>query len=104
MSGAAFRRIIDVLTNHRGSPGGRGTLVTATIAYGLPAGAAGKLVAKLLQHRKMAQARSASENGTHYSPVRGAIASRAGLYFANYHAAAPYDVPSTSCRSLPHRP
>jgi uncharacterized membrane protein len=41
----------------RDAPGGRGTLVTATIAYDPPAGAAGKLVAKLFQREPKIQAR-----------------------------------------------
>jgi uncharacterized membrane protein len=39
------------------APGGRGTLVTATIAYAPPAGAVGKLVAKLFQREPKIQAR-----------------------------------------------
>jgi uncharacterized membrane protein len=39
------------------APGGRGTLVTATIAYDPPAGAVGKLVAKLFQREPKIQAR-----------------------------------------------
>jgi uncharacterized membrane protein len=41
----------------RDAPGGRGTLVTATIAYDPPAGAVGKLVAKLFQREPKIQAR-----------------------------------------------
>jgi uncharacterized membrane protein len=41
----------------RDARGGRGTLVTATIAYDPPAGAVGKLVAKLLQREPKIQAR-----------------------------------------------
>ena len=41
----------------RDAHGGRGTLVTATIAYDPPAGAVGKLVAKLLQREPKIQAR-----------------------------------------------
>jgi uncharacterized membrane protein len=41
----------------RDAPGGRGTLVTATIAYEPPAGAVGKLVAKLFQREPKIQAR-----------------------------------------------
>jgi uncharacterized membrane protein len=41
----------------RDAPGGRGTLVTATIAYDPPAGALGKLVAKLFQREPRIQAR-----------------------------------------------
>jgi uncharacterized membrane protein len=39
------------------APGGRGTVVTATIAYDPPAGAVGKLVAKLFQREPKIQAR-----------------------------------------------
>ncbi len=41
----------------RDAPGGRGTQVTATIAYDPPAGAVGKLVAKLFQREPKIQAR-----------------------------------------------
>jgi uncharacterized membrane protein len=41
----------------RDAPGGRGTLVSATIAYDPPAGAVGKLVAKLFQREPKIQAR-----------------------------------------------
>jgi uncharacterized membrane protein len=41
----------------RDARGGRGTLVTATIAYDPPGGAAGKLVAKLFQREPKIQAR-----------------------------------------------
>lgn len=41
----------------RDAPGARGTLVTATIAYDPPGGAAGKLVAKLFQREPKIQAR-----------------------------------------------
>lgn len=41
----------------RDAPGGRGTLVTVTIAYDPPAGAVGKLVAKLFQREPKVQAR-----------------------------------------------
>jgi uncharacterized membrane protein len=41
----------------RDAPGGRGTLVTATIVYDPPAGAVGKLVAKLFQREPRIQAR-----------------------------------------------
>jgi uncharacterized membrane protein len=41
----------------RDAPGGRGTLVTATIAYEPPAGAVGRLVAKLFQREPRIQAR-----------------------------------------------
>ena len=41
----------------RDAPGGRGTLVTVTIAYQPPAGAVGKLVAKLFQREPKIQAR-----------------------------------------------
>lgn len=41
----------------RDAPGGRGTLVTATIAYEPPAGAVGKLVAKLFQREPKIQTR-----------------------------------------------
>ena len=41
----------------RDAHGGRGTLVTATIAYDAPAGAVGKLVAKLFQREPEIQAR-----------------------------------------------
>jgi uncharacterized membrane protein len=41
----------------RDAPGGRGTWVTATIAYDPPAGGVGKLVAKLLQREPKIQAR-----------------------------------------------
>ena len=41
----------------RDAQGGRGTLVTATIAYDPPAGAVGKLVAKLFQREPKIQAR-----------------------------------------------
>ena len=41
----------------RDAPGGRGTVVTATIAYDPPAGAVGKLVAKLFQREPKIQAR-----------------------------------------------
>lgn len=41
----------------RDAPGGRGTLVTATIAYAPPAGAVGKFVAKLFQREPRIQAR-----------------------------------------------
>ena len=41
----------------RDASGGRGTLVTATIAYDPPAGAVGKLVAKLFQREPRIQAR-----------------------------------------------
>jgi uncharacterized membrane protein len=41
----------------RDAPGGRGTLVTVTIAYDPPVGAVGKLVAKLFQREPTIQAR-----------------------------------------------
>jgi uncharacterized membrane protein len=41
----------------RDSPNGRGTIVTATIAYDPPAGALGKLVAKATRKDPNAQAR-----------------------------------------------
>ena len=41
----------------RDAPGGRGTLVTATIPYDPPAGAVGKLVARLFQREPKIQAR-----------------------------------------------
>ena len=41
----------------RDAPGGRGTLVTATIAYEPPGGTVGKLVAKLFQREPKIQAR-----------------------------------------------
>lgn len=41
----------------RDAPGGRGTWVTATIAWDPPAGVVGKLVAKLFQREPQAQAR-----------------------------------------------
>ncbi|HET9449154.1 MAG TPA: SRPBCC family protein, partial [Steroidobacteraceae bacterium] len=41
----------------RDAPGGRGTLVTVTIAYDPPAGAVGKMVAKLFQREPKVQAR-----------------------------------------------
>jgi uncharacterized membrane protein len=41
----------------RDAPGGRGTVVTATIAYDPPAGALGKLVAKLFQREPKIQVR-----------------------------------------------
>jgi uncharacterized membrane protein len=41
----------------RDAPGGRGTLVTATIAYDPPAGAVGQLIAKLFQREPKIQAR-----------------------------------------------
>jgi uncharacterized membrane protein len=41
----------------RDAPGARGTLVTVTIAYDPPAGAVGKLVAKLFQREPKVQAR-----------------------------------------------
>jgi uncharacterized membrane protein len=41
----------------RDAPGGRGTVVTATIAYDPPGGAIGKLVAKLFQKEPLIQAR-----------------------------------------------
>jgi uncharacterized membrane protein len=41
----------------RDAPGGRGTWVTATIAYDPPAGSVGKLVAKLFQREPKIQAR-----------------------------------------------
>lgn len=41
----------------RDAPGSRGTLVTATIAYDPPAGAVGKLVAKVFQREPKIQAR-----------------------------------------------
>jgi uncharacterized membrane protein len=41
----------------RDAPGGRGTVVTVTIAYDPPAGAVGRLVAKLFQREPKVQAR-----------------------------------------------
>jgi uncharacterized membrane protein len=83
----------------RDAPGGRGTLVTATIAYDPPAGAVGKLVAKLFQREPRIQARRDLRRFKQFMETGEIATSRMN---ADASADSPIDEPGADVRRHAH--